>query len=224
MSKALSKEELLAQFDDLGDDELAAAAPQKPAPTDKSKPEAEDDPVAELAALAAARPPSRTATPKLSSSTTNSRSPRRTGIVTPSSTGSPRNSEDKGSAQNPPRKSGEGTRPYHEGSTPPAEKQALEPEAAKSSGGGWWGSLTGLASAAAKQAEAAVKEIQKNEEAVRWAEQVKGNVGALRTYGMLMRWNITTGARNGAFISHATAPQTYKTSTASSANTIDKHR
>ncbi|KAK7514022.1 maintenance of telomere capping protein 1 [Phyllosticta citriasiana] len=187
MSKALSKEELLAQFDDLGDDQLAAASPQKPAPADQSKPEAEDDPVAELAALAAARPPSRTATPKLSSSTTNSRSPRRTGIVTPSSTGSPRNSEDKGSAQNPPRKSGEGTRPFHEGTTPPAEKQAQESEAAKSSGGGWWGSLTGLASAAAKQAEAAMKEIQKNEEAVRWAEQVKGNVGALRSYGDELR-------------------------------------
>jgi hypothetical protein len=34
-----------------------------------------------------------------------------------------------------------------------------------------------------KTAEAAVKEIQQNEEAKRWAEQVKGNVGALRGFG-----------------------------------------
>jgi hypothetical protein len=34
-----------------------------------------------------------------------------------------------------------------------------------------------------KSAEAAVKEIQQNEEAKRWAEQVKGNVGALRGLG-----------------------------------------
>jgi Family of unknown function (DUF5427) len=33
------------------------------------------------------------------------------------------------------------------------------------------------------QAQAAVKEIQKNEEAQRWAEQVKGNVGVLRGFG-----------------------------------------
>jgi hypothetical protein len=35
-----------------------------------------------------------------------------------------------------------------------------------------------------KQAEAAVKEIQNNEEAQKWAQQVKGNVGALRDLGM----------------------------------------
>lgn len=34
------------------------------------------------------------------------------------------------------------------------------------------------------QAQAAVKEIQKNEEAQKWAEQVRGNVGALRGIGM----------------------------------------
>lgn len=39
------------------------------------------------------------------------------------------------------------------------------------------------ASAAVKQAEALAKEIRENEEAQRWAEQVKGNVGALRGLG-----------------------------------------
>jgi hypothetical protein len=51
-------------------------------------------------------------------------------------------------------------------------------------GGGWWGGLFATASAAMKQAEAAVKEIQHNEEAQKWAQQVKGNVGALRDLGM----------------------------------------
>ena len=55
----------------------------------------------------------------------------------------------------------------------------------QSSGGGWWGGIFATASAAVKQAEALAKEIQKNEEAQRWAEQVKGNVGVLRGFGML---------------------------------------
>jgi hypothetical protein len=49
-------------------------------------------------------------------------------------------------------------------------------------GGGWWGGLLSTASAAMKQAEAAVKEIQQNEEAKKWADQVRGNVGALRGF------------------------------------------
>ncbi len=36
-----------------------------------------------------------------------------------------------------------------------------------------------------KQAEAAVKEIQQNEEAKKWADQVRGNYSALRGYGEL---------------------------------------
>jgi hypothetical protein len=34
-----------------------------------------------------------------------------------------------------------------------------------------------------KQAEAAVKEIQQNEEAKKWANQVRGNVDVLRGFG-----------------------------------------
>jgi len=64
--------------------------------------------------------------------------------------------------------------------------KAAAPQAQSSSGGGggWWGGIFGAASAAVKQAEALAREIQKNEEAQRWAEQVKGNVGALRGLGM----------------------------------------
>jgi len=50
-------------------------------------------------------------------------------------------------------------------------------------GGGWWGSVFTAASAAVKQAEAAVKEIRGNEEAQKWAQQVKGNVDVLKSYG-----------------------------------------
>ena len=45
------------------------------------------------------------------------------------------------------------------------------------------GRLFATASAAMKTAEAAVKEIQQNEEAKKWADQVRGNVGALRGLG-----------------------------------------
>lgn len=65
-------------------------------------------------------------------------------------------------------------------STTTKQEKAPAPAAAS---GGWWGSLVKTATAAAKQAEAAVKEIQQNEEAKRWTEQVRGNVGALRGLG-----------------------------------------
>ncbi|KAF2089899.1 hypothetical protein K490DRAFT_71616 [Saccharata proteae CBS 121410] len=203
MSKNLSKEELLAQLGDLGDDDEPAAPSDRPSSTQPPKntppSDAEDDPVAELANLAAARATSRPNTPKLpsSSTTSNERSPRRTGKATPSSTASARTSEDKANPSNVPRPSGESNRSFHQSFTPgkeevPEKPTSPTPEPQKqASGGGWWGSLIGTASAAAsaaaKQAEAAVKELQKNEEAQRWAEQVKGNVGALRSYGDELR-------------------------------------
>lgn len=131
-----------------------------------------------------ARPSSRPNTPKLSSSSTTSSNPRRAGVATPSSTGSARTSEDKAQA---PRKSGESARSFHQSFAPTEEefvKAAPEP---KQASGGWWGGLlstaTATANAARKQAEAAYQEIQKNQEAQRWAEQVRGNVGALRGIG-----------------------------------------
>lgn len=69
--------------------------------------------------------------------------------------------------------------------TPSATSSDLpEPEkTAPEQGGGWWGGIFSTASAAMKQAEAAVKEIRENEEAKKWAEQVRGNVGGLRALG-----------------------------------------
>lgn len=53
-------------------------------------------------------------------------------------------------------------------------------------GGSWWGGFTAIASAAVKQGQAALQEIQRNEEAQRWAEQMRGNVGALKGIGMCL--------------------------------------
>lgn len=105
-------------------------------------------------------------------------------------TATPPQADEKAAA---PRKSGDSSRSLHTSFTPSAtsselqdaEKKApiAQPAAAPAAGGGWWGSVFATASAAVKTAEAAVKEIQQNEEAKRWAEQVKGNVGALRGFG-----------------------------------------
>ncbi|KNG52790.1 maintenance of telomere capping protein 1 protein [Stemphylium lycopersici] len=140
----------------------------------------------------ASRQASRPSTPKVSSSTASSNR-RAPGVATPSSTGSARTSEDN--RPSAPRKSGESTRSYHQSFVPtkeePAKQQAPEPREEKQAGGSWWGggwgglvsTATAAAETARKQAEAAYQEIQKNQEAQRWAEQVRGNVGALRGIG-----------------------------------------
>ncbi|EGX95505.1 hypothetical protein CCM_00159 [Cordyceps militaris CM01] len=68
-----------------------------------------------------------------------------------------------------------------------AEKKAVVEQPPAPSGGGWWGGIMSTASAAMKQAEAAYKEVQQNEDAKKWAEQVRGfkglDIGALRHYG-----------------------------------------
>ena len=154
----------------------------------------------ELENLGAPQPTSRPHTPRLQAG-------RRAG-ATP--VGSTRTSEERAAGA---RKSGESARSGHTTTLTPsatssdvqdAEKRDVErrgsergdvektpvaegAEATPSSGGGgWWGGLFATASAAVKTAEAAVKEIQSNEEAMRWAEQVKGNVGALRGLGMMI--------------------------------------
>lgn len=184
-------EELLAQFDELEvKDEVPSKDPKAVAPA-SSAPDADPDLFPELAQRQ--RPTSRPHTPRLASSTTtqsSKASPRRPGNHTPPSNDGARSSEEKA----PPRKSGESSRSFHTSFTPATENE-VEPEPekrttstppaaqAQSSGGGWWGGIFATASAAVKQAEALAKEIQRNEEAQRWAEQVKGNVGALRGLG-----------------------------------------
>ncbi|KAF2010655.1 hypothetical protein BU24DRAFT_427764 [Aaosphaeria arxii CBS 175.79] len=188
--------------------EMEAEAPAAP-PTKTSKvpkaprksAEQETDALKELEELEAlekfqrpeiARPSSRPNTPKVpSSSSTSTTNPRRpgagAGIATPSSTGSTRTSEERVQA---PRKSGESARSFHQSFAPTEEEPAKIADEPKQSGGGWWGGFsnvlstaTATADAARKRAEAAYQEIQKNQEAQRWAEQVRGNVGALRGIG-----------------------------------------
>lgn len=190
----LTDEELLAQFDSLEGDGTAIQAP-KPA-TGGRQPDA--DLFEELGIPERPKPNSRPHTPRPQSTSTTSAtrsSPRLTRAVTPSSTDDARSSEEEKARQ---RKSGDSTRSLHKSFTPASSGEGeteLEPEKSassvpeavqsQSSGGGWWGSVFSTASAAVKQAEALAKEIRQNEEAQRWAEQVKGNVGALRGLGTL---------------------------------------
>lgn len=189
-----TSDELLAQFDDLGVDSTADQPTSKPATTATTA-QTEDDILAELDNLASQRPSSGPGTPRLSTneSRPSVKSPKPT-AATPS-TG--RSSEEKPV----PRKSTESARVSFAVSNDPdvqppkTEKPAVK-ESASGGGGGWWGGLfataTATASAAMKQAEAAVKEIQQNEEAQKWAQQVKGNVGALKDLGMYRPYAAST--------------------------------
>ncbi|KAI9824290.1 MAG: hypothetical protein M1826_007387 [Phylliscum demangeonii] len=175
----------------------------------------EHDLLAELGHLAAERPASRSTTPRLPPSTATNQTtafPRRgvpasasAGGVGPSVEGAPGLNDAAGGAIHAQsRRSGESTesRPRtftpttaHDGEGEAASELAAlstksaarPPEANAAGAGSWWGGLVATASAAVKTAEAAVKEIQHNEEAKRWAEQVKDNVGALRGLGGELR-------------------------------------
>ncbi|WEW58882.1 hypothetical protein PRK78_004350 [Emydomyces testavorans] len=161
--------ELLAQFDDLNVNNAAVDNAASTGPQEAS----EQDLLAELQNLASQRPASPPSTPHLKRISTNTPS---TGRV----------SEDNKTTS---RRSGESTRPYHLSMTPAdtstseAELTPKTPDPQPKGGGGWWGGIFATASAAMKQAEAAVKEIQKNEEAQRWADHVRGNVGVLKGLG-----------------------------------------
>ena len=140
-------------------------------------------------------------TPKPSSSTNTSatKDSPKLGSATPPSNDGARSSDEKTRT----RKSGESTRSFHNSFTPAStedtdvetEKPVVpSAEAVKQAAGGWWSTLTSTASAAVKQAEALAKEIQQNEEAQRWAEQVKGNVTQLRGFGTLSQFLAQTMA------------------------------
>ncbi|ERF75377.1 hypothetical protein EPUS_00170 [Endocarpon pusillum Z07020] len=190
---APTDEELLAQFEDLGTEgpapKLTKTSTSKASGKHTSATaQSEQDLLAELGNLATQRPSSRPSTPSLKSTTaagTGARSPKRSAIPTPTPGGRP--SEERSASGAQPRKSGESTRSFHQSFTPATTEESPEPESkpapAASIGGGWWGGLLSTATAAVSQAQAAVKEIQKNEEAQRWAEQMKGNVGALKGLG-----------------------------------------
>ncbi|KAI0126821.1 maintenance of telomere capping protein 1, partial [Xylariales sp. AK1849] len=193
--KAPADNEVDELFADLGvDSGPKKASKPKTAASKVRGDQAEKDILAELESLG--DQPVRPHTPRVKETV------KRTSTATPPP-GRP--SEDKPS--NLPRKSGESTRSFHASFTPnvtsselqdaenkgPVE-QDVELPAASSGGGGWWGGMGGIfatatatAAAAAKRAEAAVKEIQQSEDAKKYLEQVKGNVGYIRSYGDELR-------------------------------------
>lgn len=204
--KALTDEELLAQFESLeGDSAKPKAAPtSKPLVTKSNKPALADDLLADLESeLARPKPVSRPGTPRVNTNT-NTQTPGSTPTV------STRTSEDS-KTRAAPRKSTESSRSYHQGLTPTSEEERQE-EALKAAAdevpqtkkeesagdggwGSWFGGITAAASAAAKQAEAYAKEIQKNEEAQKWTEQLRGRVGGIdlnKGFGMFTHSTLLT--------------------------------
>ena len=183
----LTDEELLAQFEGLDDNEGSKDGVTSTTGDQRSS----ADLLEEFGIPERPKSSGRTQTPRTSTPAARS-TPKRSEAATPTSNDGARSSEER--AQQ--RKSGESSRSFHnsftpassgEGDTEPEKAASTAPEAEQpqSTGGGWWGSVFSTASAAVKQAEAIAKEIRQNEEAQRWAEQVKGNVGALRGFGML---------------------------------------
>jgi len=178
---APTDDELGELFEGIGDDTaIKNTAKPKPAAGAKGKSANEQDILAELENQLGEAAPSRPHTPRVRETAPKPSPAKRASTNTP-----PPATDSAGAA----RKSVESSRSYHASFTPSAtssEPQDAErkPEPAPASGGGWWGGLLSTATAAMKQAEAAVKEIQQNEEAKKWADQVRGNVGALRGLGM----------------------------------------
>lgn len=186
--KAAQPDDLLAQLDDLSAQaqtrpKTSASRISKPSTSSQS----EQELLAELGNLAQ-RPASRPATPSLKPNTVRSaaRSPTRTSTATPP----PGRSSEEKSNSGGQRKSGDSTRSGTQAAFTPATTSTESPDEVESApvpapqkSGGWWGGILSTATAAVSQAQAAVKEIQKNEEAQRWAEQMRGNVGALRGLG-----------------------------------------
>ncbi|KAK5653969.1 hypothetical protein OQA88_7645 [Cercophora sp. LCS_1] len=167
-------DELDDLFEGISDNKATKKPAAKPKATTKGKPDADDDILAELENQLGEKAPSRPHTPRIRET-----APKASPAAKRSSTNTP-----PLDAAGLARKSVESTRSYRASFTPsatssePQEEKKPEPAPA-SGGGGWWGGLLSTATAAMKQAEAAVKEIQQNEEAKKWAEQVRGNVGAI---------------------------------------------
>lgn len=179
-----TSDELLAQFDDLGLDKSGNKT-SKAIVSDNAK-GGQEDILAELDHLATQRPASGPGTPRLSSDKPRSstRSPRPSATID-------RPTEDKAPVRQS-EETGRSSRAETKPEQPKAEPENVPAQQSAEEGAGWWGGWSGglsgglfaTATAAMKQAEAAVKEIQNNEEAQKWAQQVKGNVGALRDLGM----------------------------------------
>lgn len=183
-----SKKTKPAAGDDVDIDELLSGLDRDTKPpkkTTKSKPTsaaskaiADQDILADLESELAEQP-SRPHTPRLRDATRRS-------TATPPA-GDPRKSTDSARSLKATFTPSATTSELHEAEKKPTSEPVQQDPAPQASGGGWWGGILSTASAAMKQAEAAVTQIQQNEEAKKWADQVKGirglDVTTLRTYG-----------------------------------------
>ncbi|SPJ87024.1 related to D.melanogaster troponin T and human nucleolin [Fusarium torulosum] len=183
--------------DDVDVDELFSGLDRekKPKKTAKSKPTsaaskaiADSDILADLESELAEQP-SRPHTPRLKDAVA------RRSTATPPA-GDPRKSTDSARSLKATFTPSATSSELHEAEKKPTPEPVQQQDPApQASGGGWWGGIlstaTATASAAMKQAEAAVTQIQQNEEAKKWADQVKGirglDVNTLRTYGDELR-------------------------------------
>lgn len=185
--KSAAPDDLLAQLDDLSTQSKPRtsrpATTRAPKSNQGNNSQTEQDLLAELGNLAQ-RPSSRPSTPSLKANNKSQPavSPKRTSTATPPPG---RTSEEKTTSD---RKSGDSNRSSGQAFTPATTNadDSPEPEAAptpvtvKAAGGGWGGWFTSVASAAVSQARARVEDLQKNEEAQKWTESLRGNVGMLR--------------------------------------------
>ncbi|KAK3329287.1 maintenance of telomere capping protein 1 [Apodospora peruviana] len=190
-------DELDELFEGITDDTaIKKTAKPKPSAAKGKADAAEQDILAELENQLGEKAPSRPHTPRIREVAPKPSPAKRTSTNTPPPDVA---SGTNAGAAAAARKSAESTRSYHASFTPSAtssdlqesERKApvdqVQPASTGGGGSGWWGGLLSTATAAMKTAEAAVKEMQQNEEAKKWAEQVRGNVGALRGLGDELR-------------------------------------
>jgi hypothetical protein len=172
-----------------GDDSKAkrgAAAGSKPGSKAAKAKGGEADPLADLESqLAAQQSTSRPHTPRLKEGV-----PKRSTATPPAGDAARKSTDSARSLRasfTPSATSSELHESEKRGTVEQIQQQQQQQQQQQGGGGGWWGGIMSMGSAAMKQAEAAYKEIQQNDEAKKWAEQVKGlssiDVGALRTYG-----------------------------------------
>ncbi|KAM0258464.1 hypothetical protein ACHAQJ_003803 [Trichoderma viride] len=184
-----SKKSKAAPADDNLDDlfsgignESKSKKPSKKPTSAAAKAIGNDDILADLESELAPQPASRPHTPRLKEA------------MARRSTATPPAGDDKAAAA---RKSTDSSRSLRASFTPSATSSELheserrgpvEQTQSQQSGGGWWGGILSTATGVMKQAEAAYSQIQQNEEAKKWAEQVKGlgsgiDVNVLKSYG-----------------------------------------
>ncbi|PTB66022.1 hypothetical protein BBK36DRAFT_1120070 [Trichoderma citrinoviride] len=181
-------------FSGIGDDSKAKKPPKKPtSAAAAAKAIGNDDILADLESELAPQPASRPHTPRLKEA------------IARRSTATPPIGDDsnKGGAA-AARKSTDSSQSLKASFTPSATSSELhdaerqqpqsqqQQQQQQQSGGGWWGGILSTATGVVKQAEAAYNQIQQNEEARKWAEQVKGlrtgiDVNTLKSYGDELR-------------------------------------